>query len=69
MDQNEWKTYDNPPAMRLFLVPPLLVDAEGAPISDKSVLAQGSPPPSALSSLVDRRTWRELTAFVDIALE
>ena len=69
VDQNEWTTYDNPPSIRFSFVPPLLVDAAEVPISDKSPLAQGSPPSSALLSLVDRRTRRELTVFVGIKLE
>lgn len=64
MDHDEWKTYDKHPSMRFSLVPLSLV--EKATISEESV---GSPSSSALLSLVDRRTWRELSVFVDIELE
>ena len=68
MSQNEWTTYDNPPLTHFSLVSLPLFDNEEAPICDESRLREGSPPASILLSLVDRRTPRELTVFVDIEL-
>jgi hypothetical protein len=69
MGQDEWTTYDNPPSARFSLISLSLLDAEEAPIRGESRLEKESPPASILSSLVDRRTPREMTVFVDIELK